>query len=300
MSKLFSLKPKQDYCKANWLQRHVTHRNRYNRWLGGQKASNLFETQVKDLKNENKMLASKALTQQDELNERNAMFVLIAHDLRGPFNAIIGFLELTVNSFDDFSNEEKKSFVERAHRTALHLYSAQEEVLQLAGYYMGTLDMPLENVNVSGIAAKVIRNHEEAASRKGIELDSRIASDECIYGNGTFIEHVLANLLSNAIKFTKEGSVMVSTKRAPDNKFEIIVSDTGIGMPEEILKRLFKPSEKVGRKGTEGEKSNGIGLLMIASMVRRSGGKIWAESVEGKGSQFHVELPASQPPASSI
>jgi signal transduction histidine kinase len=104
-------------------------------------------------------------------------------------------------------------------------------------------------------------------------------------------EAVVRNLVSNAIKFTpKSGEIRVSATATPDNIIEIKIRDTGIGMSKELIDRLFLLNEKTSRKGTEGEPSTGLGLLLCKEFIEKHKGKIWIESEEGKGSSFSFTI----------
>ncbi|MEI7501616.1 MAG: ATP-binding protein, partial [Bacteroidota bacterium] len=106
------------------------------------------------------------------------------------------------------------------------------------------------------------------------------------------VESLIRNLISNAVKFTpKGGRITVSANKIEGNFIEIAVRDTGIGMKKELMSKLFKLDEHTGRKGTEGESSSGLGLIICKDFVEKHGGKIWAESEEGKGSTFYFTIP---------
>jgi len=105
---------------------------------------------------------------------------------------------------------------------------------------------------------------------------------------------ILRNLASNAVKFTvKGGSVTIAVIRMPGNSVEITVSDTGIGMNGEIVDSLFRPDLQTSRKGTDGEPSTGLGLIICKEFIEKHGGKLQVESEEGKGSVFSFTLPAN-------
>src|SRR5450759_2074177 len=105
------------------------------------------------------------------------------------------------------------------------------------------------------------------------------------------LETVVRNLVSNAIKFTpKSGMISVSAKVTLDNIVEIKIRDTGIGMNKELINKLFLLNEKTNRKGTEGEPSTGLGLLLCKEFIEKHGGKIWVESEVGKGSTFSFTM----------
>jgi len=108
------------------------------------------------------------------------------------------------------------------------------------------------------------------------------------------INSILLNLLSNAIKFThRNGTVTISAKKTDNRMIEIAICDTGIGMQKNLLERLFKAGEKTGKKGTDGELSTGLGLLLCKEFVEKHGGQIWVESQENIGSTFYLTIPLS-------
>ena len=113
-----------------------------------------------------------------------------------------------------------------------------------------------------------------------------------IYADEKMVASILGNVLSNAIKFTKKGGeVTVKAMETENNMIEISVSDTGVGMSSSHNSKLFKMEEKVGRRGTDGEESTGLGLLLCKEFVEKHGGKIWVESMKNVGSTFFFTLP---------
>ena len=132
----------------------------------------------------------------------------------------------------------------------------------------------------------------ELARKKWIEVCVSIPEDLRILADQNMLGSIIRNLASNAIKFTpKYGTVLFSAKVNDDQNIEISVKDTGIGMNQKILDKLFSHDEQTNRKGTEGEASSGLGLIICKEFVEKHGGKIWAESKEGKGSTFYITLP---------
>ena len=104
-------------------------------------------------------------------------------------------------------------------------------------------------------------------------------------------ETIFRNLISNAFKYTNPGGIVeITSRELSGNETEVNITDTGIGMSKDLLSKLFKVNEQVSRKGTEGESSSGLGLLICKEFVERQEGRIWAESVENKGSTFHFTL----------
>jgi len=113
-----------------------------------------------------------------------------------------------------------------------------------------------------------------------------------VFADDAMFNSILRNILSNALKFTpKGGNVTLTAKSIVGGMVEVSIADSGIGMTEILLKKLFKIGEKVGRKGTEDEESTGLGLLLCKEFVEKHGGRIWVESEAGKGSKFSFSIP---------
>ena len=134
----------------------------------------------------------------------------------------------------------------------------------------------------------------QRALQKGISLVTEIPPNQKIFADEKMTNTVLRNFLSNAVKFTKrDGTVTVRCKKIDGEMIEVSVKDTGVGMLEKDVKRLFKMEEKVSSNGTEGEPSTGLGLLLCKEFVEKNGGKVWAESKKGEGSTFYFTVPVS-------
>jgi|GEM_PF-1687784 len=115
-----------------------------------------------------------------------------------------------------------------------------------------------------------------------------------VHADEAMLNTILRNLLSNAVKFTRQGGkVIVRAAETENNMMEISVTDSGIGMSEDLSQKLFKVDEKVGRKGTDGESSTGLGLLLCKEFVEKHGGRIRVESGKGKGSTFYFTIPVA-------
>jgi signal transduction histidine kinase len=133
--------------------------------------------------------------------------------------------------------------------------------------------------------------------QKGITIINEIHGTQKIYADEKMINSVLKNLLSNAVKFARKGGKVVGKAREiEEGMVEISVADTGVGIPSDIIGKLFKLGEKVGSKGTDNELSIGLGLVLCKEFVEKNGGRIWVESKEGKGSTFGFTLKKTEKP----
>ena len=135
----------------------------------------------------------------------------------------------------------------------------------------------------------------ESAKSKGIEIAYDIPDDLAVFADSNILQTVIRNLVSNAVKFTpKGGKISVSAKATSDKGVQISIKDTGIGMSPKMVDNLFRLDVQTNRKGTEGEHSTGLGLLLCKEFVEKHGGKLWVESEEGKGSTFAFSLPINK------
>jgi signal transduction histidine kinase len=135
---------------------------------------------------------------------------------------------------------------------------------------------------------------KDTANKKQIELQINIPDHHVVFADIHMLETVVRNLLSNAIKFSfKGGAIEFSSSKTKNGMMRIIVKDSGIGMSSDMVSKMFKLTENINRKGTDGEPSTGLGLILCKEFVEKQGGKIWAESAEGEGSLFIFTLPQS-------
>ena len=148
-----------------------------------------------------------------------------------------------------------------------------------------------EPTSLSRIVLRSIEPLQEAARRKNIDLKLNLDKSMNVTCDLKMTETIFRNLISNAFKYTNPGgTVEVSARELAGDETEILISDTGIGMSSELQAKLFKVNEQVSRKGTEGESSSGLGLLICKEFAERQEGRLWAESEENQGSTFHFTL----------
>jgi signal transduction histidine kinase len=133
---------------------------------------------------------------------------------------------------------------------------------------------------------------KDTANKKGVWISYVIPDDQKVFADEYMLGSILRNLITNAVKFSHKGdTVTIAAKPVPGNSIEISVRDTGIGMSSVMVNDLFQLDVQVNRKGTDGEPSTGLGLLLCKDFIEKHGGKLWVESEEGKGSTFHFTLP---------
>jgi signal transduction histidine kinase len=233
--------------------------------------------------------------QNKELNDLNAtkdkFFSIIAHDLKNPINAILGFSELLKTQVEDLEKEEIIDFSSVIYNSTLQTSKLLENLLDWSRIKRGLIDFQPKEENLKELLYESIEPLLTLAKNKNIEIRIPPLNGLNIFADKQMMSSVLRNLISNAIKFTpKNGLIEIVT--AINQKFiEISIKDTGIGMDREIMENLFRIDAKVNRSGTEGEPSSGLGLLLCKEFVEKHKGKLWANSEVGKGSTFSFTLP---------
>jgi signal transduction histidine kinase len=231
-------------------------------------------------------------TQLSRINsEKDKFFSIIAHDLRSPFHGLLGLTEIMATDIRKMSSAEITESSKSLNELVSNLYSLLENLLQWAQMQKGEISFAPRELNLSGIALQNIGLINQRAIQKGIIIKNEISAAEKVYADEQMINAIFRNLLSNAVKFTRrDGIVIVSAKKIDNEMVEISVSDSGVGISESNIKKLFKIEEKVSSKGTEGELSTGLGLFMCKEFVEKHSGQMWVESKQGIGSTFYFTI----------
>ncbi len=225
---------------------------------------------------------------------KDKFFAIIAHDLRSPFQGFIGLTELLAANINEFTKEELSTISSDMNRKASSLYVLLENLLEWSHVQRGSMNYSPQSCSLSNIIRHSLEIVSQNANQKNIEIINSAQDSILVYADEKMIDSVLRNLLSNAIKFTpKGGKVVVSSKLLDNTTVEISVADSGIGMSDALRNNLFIIGEKVGREGTDGEKSSGLGLLLCKEFIERNGGNICVKSQKHKGSTFRFTLPLS-------
>lgn len=228
------------------------------------------------------------------IKTKDKLFSIIAHDLRSPFNSILGLSELLIEKMDRPEVAEYKRDLTLINLTAENTLVLLDNLLNWSITQNGQADINLEKQSFSSIIQEVFELSNFRAINKGIILNFLDPEEIIIHGDLNMIKTILRNLISNAIKYTHpKGKINVYALK--NDKFvEITVSDNGMGMSEEDQNKLFKLETNESTVGTANEKGSGLGLILCKEFVEKHGGKIWVESRLGKGSAFKFTLPVSQ------
>jgi PAS domain S-box-containing protein len=222
---------------------------------------------------------------------KDKFFSIIAHDLRNPFNNIIGFTELLIENPKDFGDPEFAKYLGIINSTAINTLFLLDNLLNWAKSETGQIHFRPEKLILSYIINEVFKLSESLAQKKNIILNYFESEKILVFADQNMISTILRNLISNAIKFTNsDGKIDVYASQVDDKFVEIAVSDNGVGIGEETQKKLFSLASNESTHGTANEKGTGLGLILCKDFVEKQGGKIWVESKLGKGSTFKFKV----------
>ncbi len=226
--------------------------------------------------------------------DKDKFFSIISHDLKSPFQGIMGLSDLLNESINDLSEDEIAEFLGMLNNSIKTVYSLIEELLEWSSVQRGRMEFNPEKINAKEICEKAISLLLFVAKKKELIIKNEVEDNLFLFADSKMIETVLRNLLSNAIKFTTNKGVIRIYAQNDGNELTIKIQDSGIGMTEEVQRKLFKIEEHHTTLGTVGEKGTGLGLILCKELVEKNKGKIWVESEVRSGSTFSFTLPAKE------
>ena len=228
---------------------------------------------------------------------KSAFLANMSHELRTPLNSILGFTQVILEGLDGPLTEDMKMDLQLVEKNGKHLLTLINEILDMAKIESGRVTLSLEPVNIAEMVDDVVRTTRPLA-RAGVVVESHIQLPEGmrIMADSIRLRQVLINIVGNALKFTESGSVRVEAEQIED-KVQIRIRDTGIGIPPEKLESIFEAFSQVDTSTTRKVGGTGLGLPISRRLAEMHGGWLWAEStgVPGEGSVFYLELPIGTP-----
>ncbi len=229
-----------------------------------------------------------------ELNStKDKFFSIIAHDLKSPFNSILGFSELIHEKVTIRDYEGLENYTEIIKKSSNHAMDLLSNLMEWAMAQTGRKQFNPEYIDITALIKSSVELLHASVVQKTIHVTVNQPHNLIVFADRAMIETVLRNILSNAIKFTsREGKVIV-TAEEKQNECVVSVSDNGMGISENNIEKLFRIDGDFTSPGTENEKGTGLGLILCREFIEKHNGKIWVESEPEVGSKFYFSLPKS-------
>ncbi|MBP9119939.1 MAG: PAS domain S-box protein [Ignavibacterium sp.] len=236
----------------------------------------------------------KIIQYSEELKETNAakdkFFSIIAHDLKSPFHGLLGLTRMIVEEYDSMSESEVKSYLQIIKESTESTYKLIENLLEWSRLESGKMkyNPALQNMFMIVEDTRILLNQN--ARMKNINLRNKLGHQSFVWGDDTMLQSLVQNLISNAIKFTPTNGIIEVTENQFDSYIEYTVSDTGIGIKESDIEKLFRIDMSFSTKGTQQEKGTGLGLVLCKEIVNIHGGEISVQSKISEGTKIIFTL----------
>ncbi len=231
----------------------------------------------------------------DELKNINAskdkFFSIIAHDLKSPFTAILGYSEILMNEAEELEKNEVREFTTNLNSVARSTFSLLSNLLEWSRLQTHRMKFEPEEFPLIQIVNPIVELLSQNALSKNIKIKNEIAGGQNVFADGNMVSTVIRNLVTNAIKFTPHHGEIIISSQIKDGEILTSVQDNGIGINEADLPKLFRIDVQHTTEGTDEEKGTGLGLLLCKELIELNNGRIWVESEVGKGSKFYFTLP---------
>ncbi|MCZ4694998.1 hypothetical protein DWB61_08350 [Ancylomarina euxinus] len=221
---------------------------------------------------------------------KDKFFSIIAHDLRSPFNALIGLSSLLQSSYDNLSDEVRKDYITDLNKASENAYGLLDNLLTWSMIQQGSIVIQRKEENISTLINECILPHQATAKLKHISIEYSETEEPIVSIDRFSIKTVILNLINNAIKFSHEGGIINISTENKGSKTIVSISDHGIGMSQEQIDQLFKIDQGYTTLGTNKEKGTGLGLILCHEFIQKNKGQIWVESTEKMGSTFKFSL----------
>jgi PAS domain S-box-containing protein len=248
---------------------------------------------VEDLKNTTEKLKDTNIRLKELDHIKSVFLASMSHELRTPLNSIIGFTGIMLMGLPGDLNEEQKKQLAIVKNSADHLLSLINDVLDISKIEAGRIEFSLKEFKLQDTLREVIETISSSVAEKGLELVMDVPEDITLFSDRRRVKQILLNIAGNAVKFTDRGSIRIEAKTRASQDLEITIADTGIGIKEEDLGRLFQPFQQIDTALTKKFDGTGLGLHISQKLASIMGGHISVKSEYGKGSEFTLSLPRS-------
>ncbi len=241
---------------------------------------------ITDLKH-SKELVSRKNQELTKLNaQKDKFFSIIAHDLKSPFNSIVGFSDLLLERVRDKDYEGIGKYAAIIQSSSERAMNLLKNLMDWSRSQTGRMEFNPEFFEMNNLINETVEFFRDIARQKSIVIKQALSQNLPIFADIDMINTILRNLISNAIKYTSPGGEILISTIENQNEISVSVSDNGVGIPAGIIKKLFQIDQNISTSGTQNEQGTGLGLILCREFIEKHGGKIWVESEEGKGFVF--------------
>ncbi len=233
--------------------------------------------------------ANRRLKEADRL--KTVFLASMSHELRTPLNSIIGFTGIVLQGMSGKINDEQQKQLTMVKKSGNHLLSLINDLLDIAKIEAEKVDLSIDKFTIGDVITEVVESFSPAVEEKGLEVTLDVPQGVTLLCDRRRLKQVLMNFVSNAVKFTDQGSISIAIRVIEDEKVEVSVIDTGIGIKDEVFDKLFQPFQQVGESLTRSREGTGLGLHLTKKLVGLLGGDVSAKSTFGKGAEFTFTVP---------
>ncbi|MEO6884312.1 MAG: PAS domain-containing sensor histidine kinase, partial [Bacteroidia bacterium] len=238
----------------------------------------------------------KYIRELEELNtHKESVLAILSHDLRSPLSAIIGTTKYLKENFRKMKPDAVQEMLDLLYKSSTDELAMLDYLVEWARIKYASDAFSPTTIKLTEYINKVFETLNETASINTISLHHEIEENTSVFADGKMLISIIQNIVSNAIKHTGKGGTIMISAKTKDDKIIIQIKDTGIGMSNEIIEKLFTPQTKILSEKRIKNKGAGIGLLLVKGFLEKNGGEIWVESIEGEGSSFYFTLPIEKP-----
>ena len=225
------------------------------------------------------------------ISTKDKFFSIIAHDLKSPFQGLLGYSQILSTEYSTLTEEEKMTFIQSIEELSQNSYRLLENLLEWSRLQTGKIVFAPEEHNLLLELFPTLSLLKQTAQNKQITLEYTIANSIVVKADKNMLTTILRNLVSNSIKFTKSGGSITIEAKPVDTFVVFSIADTGIGMRKDVVDNLFNVGKSISTRGTANEEGTGLGLSLCKEMIALHGGRIWVESEIERGTTFYFTLP---------
>ncbi|NQU51610.1 MAG: HAMP domain-containing histidine kinase [Bacteroidetes bacterium] len=223
--------------------------------------------------------------------QKDKFFSIIAHDLKSPFNSILGFSKILSEQIVEENYQELKEYSDIINQSSKRAMELLMNLFEWSLINTGRIEYTPEYFEIGDLINETVLLLSDASNQKSIAVKKAILPNTIVYADRIMMGAVLRNIITNAIKFTYlQGKIVISTERK-QNELLISVHDNGVGITKDRITDLFEIDKSDSTLGTQNEKGTGLGVILCKEFVEKNGGKLWVESEVDKGSIFYFTIP---------